>query len=218
LNEQDFREAIVLDRKWKGIEYLVRLKKEGDPRFADFELVDRGNTALCLACEVGDYGLVEYLLCRIDYGKYVLPGMKGVNFTRGLKSAIRWHQMKILRFFLTMKDGKYVLPGLKGVDLGEALVAAIMWNRLEMVRFLLKMEYGGYVLLGMNSIDLAQVLTTAIKENRIELVEWLLRMNEFGEYVLPGIRVTEDMLGIGGQSPEVKGLLEMHLGQQRGNM
>ena len=51
----------------------------------------------------------------------------------------------------------------------------------------------------------------------MDIVKFLLRKSPDGSYLLPGVKVMEDMLMIMGQRPEMRGLLEMHLGQQRIN-
>ena len=83
--------------------------------------------------------------------------MSGIEFTWGLKSAIRWNQRKILKFLLKMEDGRHVLPGMEYVNLDHALSTAINANKMEVIRFLLE-----------RALD--------------------------GSYLLPGVKVTEDML------------------------
>ena len=48
----------------------------------------------------------------------------------------------------------------------------------------------------------------------MDIVKFLLRKSPDGSYLLPGVKVMEDMLMITGQRPELTNLLKMHLDQQ----
>ena len=329
LSWMTLRQAILINRKWNGIKYLVFLKRV-DPRFADFELVDQGNTALCMACAAGSSEGVKYLLrktlsggfvfpltnpaadnnrplitacssgnlwivekllerdeagnyvyegidpsvqdyrsifnacekghvkvlefllkmndareyvlpkmkdvaitcgllfavkenqikvlrvlLKMENGKYVLPGMKGVNFTTVLLDAIGWKRVEVVRFILEMKEGRYVFPGMNSVDFDRVLLAAIEWYQRDIVKFLLRIEDGKYVLPEMAGVNLNTILSTAINWNKTDVLRLLLSQDLDGSYLYPGIRVTEDMLRIQGQGPEIRALLESRLEQQR---
>ena len=77
-------------------------------------------------------------------------------------------------------------------------------------------EGGEYVVPGMNGVDLDHALVVAIACDQMEVLEFLLAV-ENGKYVLPGIRVTEEMLGIEGQSHEMRQFLARNLERQRIN-
>ena len=139
------------------------------------------------ACRRGYLPVVKFLLNMKD-GKYVVPGMNGVDFSSVLSAAINWNQEGIVKWLLRMnKVGEYVLPGMYGVNLIQALWDAIRQDDTKVVSVLLKMENGKYVLPGMNGVDLTLVLSAAIEGHRKRIVKWLLRMNKVGEYVLPGM-------------------------------
>ena len=180
----DFR-YFKTTKNWDGIQYLVRLKEEGDPRFASFDLVDQYSIALCVTCGLGTYDDIENILRRTDDGKYVVPGMI-VDFTRVLSLAIELSYTSQLEILLKMEDGKYVVPEMNNVDFTSVLLAAIDWDQRGFVKKLLRMNGGEYVLPGMNSVDFTLVLSTAIEWEEMDILKELLRVNG-EEYVLPGM-------------------------------
>ena len=172
-------QAIIVNRKWNGIKFLGVLKRF-DTRFANFELVDQDNTALCMACLVGNYNLVRYLLRRPNDGDFLFPLTNpATKNNRPLVNACRSGDVRIVRTLLERDTaGNYIY---KGIDPSaqnyESIVIACTYGRFDVAKFLLEMNGD--------------------------------------KYVLPGIKVTEDMLTIVDRRPEIKKLLEMHLLEQR---
>ena len=179
-------QAIIVNKNWSGIQYLVDLKTKGDPRFANFELVDRANTALCYACKAGDYDLVEYLLCRTDDGEFVLPFTNpAAQDNKPLSCACSGGHWRIIQKLLGRDEsGDYIY---KGIDPSRGIFDACNNDNSRVLEFLFRVNEGGeYIFPGMTGVNFTRLLSIAITGKKMETVQFLLKIRD-GKYVVPGM-------------------------------
>ena len=195
-------QAIVVNKNLEGIQYLVKLK-DSDLRFAEFELVDRDNTALCYACQAGNYNLVKDLLRKAPNGQFILPLTNPVVwYNKPFISACYSGNVEIVKMLMERDtSGKYIYNGIDpSAQDYLGIVTACLYSHLDVVKFLLEMKDGKYVLPEINSVDLALALSNAIEfewnwDNiDLNIMEFLLSKSPDGSYLLFKVEGMEDIL------------------------
>lgn len=171
-----------------------------------------------MACEAADYGLVDYLLEQTLNGDFVftLTNPAADDNMPLISACWRGDRGIVERLLERDRSGNYIY---KGIDPSaqdyEAIAQVCSGDDLELVKFLLKREDGNYVLPQIEGVNLCRALFTAIEHNQKGIVEFLLSKSSDGSYLLPGVKVTTEMLRTGDPSPELRNLLAMHLPRPR---
>ena len=216
LREKTLSRAIKTNKNWDGIRYLVFLKTR-DSRFANFEVVGPNNAALGIACKIGDYKLVQYLLEKNAQGEYRFPLTNpGVDDNDPLITACMHGHSKIVTKLLERDEsGNYIH---KNIDPSardhQSIAYACGGGHWEVVEFLLQIHDGKYVLPKIEGVDLTCALGCATRGDRIRTVRFLLRKASDGSYLLPGMSVRDYMLRWLDPNSESTKLLQMHLGMR----
>lgn len=185
-------ENVIRAGRWDKIEYLLALKSRGDPRFAEFELVDENNVALVQACAAGNLQLVQHLLQKNAQGQFMFPWVDpAAGGNRPLLYACYGGNLSIVLELLRRDEGgKYVHEGIDPAANNNApLVYACEKGRLSIVRELLKRDTDAtYFYKGLNpAARNNKPLNDACIYGHLSVVRELLQQDDAGHYIHEGI-------------------------------
>lgn len=175
----------------------------------DVDPAVRNNWALITACKKGNLLVVRELLQheRVD---------PSANDGEPLIMACRKGHLLVVQELLQRgADGKYIYAGVNpAARNNQCLIGACQYGRSKVVECLLqgRLTANGVIEYEHFGIDVTaqdnMALLKAIENQHIGVVELLLRKTEQGEYLFPGIAITEMMRQKAAGNDELRKLLD----------
>lgn len=177
------------------LEFFLRRRDEGDPRFDGFSVGMGDNEILCSACDWGRHELVKYLLRKNDEThEFMFPDVNpAARNNCPLSNAIK--HIEVAEELLKRDEtGGMIYPGV-------AVTTKVLINtNFKGLEYLLQtvenedcsVRYK-FPVIDINTDD-HSLLKRLIQDKCVDKLRFLLRRNLLGKFVLPGVNVPECFL------------------------